>query len=133
MHWTRIEERTLGDVTVLRLEGHLTLGAEDRSLRDMIDYLIALKRAKVVLDLQLVPFIDSLGVGEIVRAYSAVVRAGGSLKLARVSPRVHEILITTQLTKVLAIFESVERAALSFSVAALRRSRDGRSSGPVHD
>lgn len=127
MHWTRIEERLIGDVTVLQLEGHLTLDAQDHSLRDMIDYLIALKRTKVVLDLQLVPHIDSLGVGEIVRAYSAMVRAGGSVKLARVSRRIHEILVTTQLTKVLAIFGSVERAVVSFSIASSGKSRDGRS------
>ncbi len=127
MHWTRIEERSIGNVTILRLEGHLTLDAQDRSLRDMIEYLIALKRTKVVLDLEPVPYIDSLGVGEIVRAYSAVVRAGGSVKLARVSLRVHEILRATQLTKVLTVFDSVERAALSFSIPSVGRSRDGRS------
>lgn len=127
MHWTHIDERSIGDVTVLRLEGHLTLDAQDRSLRDMVDYLIELKHTKVVLDLEAVPYIDSLGVGEIVRAYSAVARAGGALKLARVSPRVHEVLHTTQLTKVLAVFDSVERAALSFRIASMGRSRDGRT------
>ncbi len=127
MHWTHIEERLFGDVTILRLQGHLTLDAQDRSLRDMIDYLLALKRTKIVLDLQAVPYIDSLGVGEIVRAYSAAVRVGGSLKLARVSERVHELLRMTQLTTVIAVFDSVERAALSFRVKSITRSNDGRT------
>src|SRR5512144_569279 len=109
MHWTRIDETAVGDVTILRLEGHLTLNAEERNLRDAIEYLIALKRTKVVLDLQPLPYIDSLGVGEIVRAYATIVRAGGSLRLAGVSPRVHEILLVTQLTNVLSVFHSVER------------------------
>ena len=119
MHWTQIDETTIGDVTVLRLEGHLTLDAQERSLRQVIEHLIALKRTKVVLDLGRVPYIDSLGVGEIVRAYAVVVRAGGSLKLAKVGDRVHEVLRATQLTKVLAVFDSVERAAVSFRIASM--------------
>jgi anti-sigma B factor antagonist len=107
MHWTHIDEQVIGDVVVLKLEGHMTLDAEERRLRDVVEDLLAASHRRVVIDLEKVPYVDSLGVGEIVRAYSAVAHAGGAFRLASATPRVREVLEATQLAPVLGLCLSV--------------------------
>jgi anti-anti-sigma factor len=65
----------------------------------------------VLLDLTHVSYVDSTGIGEIAGAYTRVVRAGGSLCLFGVSPRIQELLDTTNLATVIASFPD-EAAAL---------------------
>jgi anti-sigma B factor antagonist len=115
VHWTHIDEQIVGDVVVLELAGEATLDAEERRLRDVVTDLIASGRTKIVLDLARVPYVDSVGVGEMVRAYSAVVRAGGAFRLAAATRRVRDVLDATQLLPVLRHFETVDAAVASCS------------------
>lgn len=110
MHWTHIDEQIIDDVVVLRLEGQATLDAEERRLRDVVSDLIASGKTRIVLDLERVPYVDSVGVGEMVRAYSAVVRAGGTLRLAAATRRVRDVLEATQLLRVMRLCDTVDAA-----------------------
>ena len=76
-----IVERTVSDVTVLDLKGKMTLGEGDELLKDKINSLLASGKKKLLLNLEAVPYIDSAGLGEVVRTYTTVSRQGGSLKL----------------------------------------------------
>ena len=80
----QIEERGVGDVTVLDVKGRVTLGEGDELLKDKVNSLLNQGRKKIVLNLADVPYIDSAGLGEIVRTYTTVSRQGGSLKLLTV-------------------------------------------------
>src|SRR3990170_4781861 len=73
----QIEERNAGDVTILDLKGKMTLGEGDEILKDKINSLVLQGRKKLVLNLADVPYIDSAGLGEIVRTYTTVRRQGG--------------------------------------------------------
>jgi anti-sigma B factor antagonist len=77
----QIDERAVGDVTVLDLKGKVTLGEGDELLKDKVNSLVSQGHKKIVLNLEDVPYIDSAGLGEIVRTYTTVSRQGGSLKL----------------------------------------------------
>ena len=80
----QIEERNVGDVKVLDLKGKITLGEGDELLKDKVNSLVNQGNRKIVLNLAEVPYIDSAGLGEIVRTYTTVSRQGGSLKLLTV-------------------------------------------------
>jgi anti-sigma B factor antagonist len=67
-----IAERTVSDVTVLDLKGKMTLGEGDELLKDKINSLLSGGKKKLVLNLEGVPYIDSAGLGEIVRTYTRV-------------------------------------------------------------
>ena len=77
----QIEERVVDDVTILDLKGKMTLGEGDELLKDKINSLIQQDKKKLLLNLEGVPYIDSAGLGEIVRTYTTVSRQGGKLKL----------------------------------------------------
>ncbi len=113
----QIHEREINDVTVLDIHGKLTLGEGDELLRDKINSLVHQGRKKIVLNLAEVPYIDSAGLGEIVRTYTTVSRQGGSLKLLNLTKRIQDLLSITKLLTVFETFESEQEAVKSFSSA----------------
>lgn len=110
-----IAERTVSDVTVLDLKGKMTLGEGDELLKDKINSLLAAGKKKLVLNLEGVPYIDSAGLGEIVRTYTTVSRQGGSLKLLNLTKRIEDLLSITKLLTVFETFDSEAEAVNSFS------------------
>jgi len=114
----QIEERAVGDITILDLKGKMTLGEGDELLKDKINSLVHQDRKKLVLNLEGVPYIDSAGLGEIVRTYTTVSRQGGNLKLLNLTKRIQDLLSITKLLTVFEVFESEQDAVRSFSSTA---------------
>ena len=113
-----IEERVVGDVTILDLKGKMTLGEGDELLKDKINSLIHQGQKKLLLNLESVPYIDSAGLGEIVRTYTTVSRQGGNLKLVNLTKRITDLLSITKLLTVFETFDSEDEAVRSFSASA---------------
>ena len=103
-----IVERTVSDVTVLDLKGKMTLGEGDELLKDKINSLLAAGKKKLLLNLEAVPYIDSAGLGEVVRTYTTVSRQGGSLKLLNLTKRIEDLL---SITKLLTVFDTYDNEA----------------------
>jgi anti-sigma B factor antagonist len=112
-----IEERIIGDVTILDLKGKMTLGEGDELLKDKINSLIHQGQKKLLLNLEGVPYIDSAGLGEIVRTYTTVSRQGGNLKLVNLTKRITDLLSITKLLTVFETFDSEPEALKSFQPA----------------
>jgi anti-sigma B factor antagonist len=112
-----IEERPAGDVVVLDLKGKMTLGEGDELLKDKINSLVHQGRRKVVLNLEGVPYIDSAGLGEIVRTYTTISRQGGSMKLLNLTKRITDLLSITKLLTVFETYDNEADAVRSFSSA----------------
>src|SRR5512147_1419273 len=113
-----IEERKVGEVVVLDLKGKITLGEGDELLKDKINSLVNQGFNKLLLNLEGVPYIDSAGLGEIVRTYTTVSRQGGSLKLLNLTKRITDLLSITKLLTVFETFDSESDALKSFSASA---------------
>jgi anti-sigma B factor antagonist len=114
----QIEQRSVGDVTVLDLKGRVTLGEGDELLKDKVNSLLNQGQKKLVLNLADVPYVDSAGLGEIVRTYTTVSRQGGSLKLLNLTKRITDLLSITKLLTVFETFDSENEAVRSFSQSA---------------
>jgi anti-sigma B factor antagonist len=114
----QIEERAIGDVIVLDLKGRITLGEGDELLKDKVNSILSQGHKKVILNLADVPYIDSAGLGEIVRTYTTVSRQGGGLKLLNLTKRITDLLSITKLLTVFETFESESEAVRSFSASA---------------
>lgn len=109
-----ITERKSGDVTIMDVEGKILLGEGDVQLKRKIDELIERKETKLLLNLANVPYMDSGGLGEIVRSYTTVKRAGGELKLLNATKRISDLLTITKLITVFEIFEEEGEALKSY-------------------
>jgi anti-sigma B factor antagonist len=103
-----IAERTVNDVTILDLKGKMTLGEGDELLKEKINSLLAAGKKKLLLNLEGVPYIDSAGLGEVVRTYTTVSRQGGTLKLLNLTKRIEDLL---SITKLLTVFETHDSEA----------------------
>ena len=114
----QIEERGVGDVVVLDLKGKITLGEGDELLKDKVNSLVNQGHKKIVLNLAEVPYIDSAGLGEVVRTYTTVSRQGGSLKLLNLTKRITDLLSITKLLTVFETFDLEKDAVASFQSSA---------------
>jgi anti-sigma B factor antagonist len=114
----QIDERMVGDVVLLDLKGKITLGEGDELLKDKVNSLVNQGHKKIVLNLADVPYIDSAGLGEVVRTYTTVSRQGGSLKLLNLTKRITDLLSITKLLTVFETFDSENEAVRSFSASA---------------
>jgi anti-sigma B factor antagonist len=110
----QIDERIVDDVTVLDLKGKMTLGEGDELLKDKINSLVSQGHKKILLNLEAVPYIDSAGLGEIVRTYTSISRQGGKLKLLNVSKRIQDLLVITKLITIFDSYDSETEAVRSF-------------------
>jgi anti-sigma B factor antagonist len=83
-------------------------------LKDKINSLLASGKKKLLLNLEAVPYIDSAGLGEVVRTYTTVSRQGGSLKLLNLTKRIEDLLSITKLLTVFDTFDSEAEAVKSY-------------------
>lgn len=102
------------DVTVVHIEGNVTLGSGDMVIRNLIKEFATGGKTKVVLDLSKIGFIDSAGLGELVASYSSLKSRGGVLRLANLTKKIHDLLSITQLVTVFDCYGSVDEAIKSF-------------------
>jgi anti-sigma B factor antagonist len=115
MHWTYIADRLVDDVVVLDVKGHMTLAEPESLLFAHVSRLARdEKRRKFVVNLRHLTFIDSVGIGEIVRSFTHLAGIGGSLKIAEAGPRVVEVLEVTHLDSIIQLYPSEAAAIGSF-------------------
>lgn len=107
--------RDAGEVRIISLSGKITIGSGDIQLRDLIHESLEQGHHKLVLDLGGVSALDSSGIGEMVASYTSARKRGAALKLAKLSPKITDILQMTQLITVFETFDSLDEAMESFS------------------
>lgn len=109
-----IKQRMVDDVVILDIDGKILLGEGDVQLRETIQKLTQAGHKKLLLNLANVPYVDSAGLGEMVRSYTTVARDGGKLKLLNATKRLQDLLTITKLITVFDHYESEEEAIKSF-------------------
>jgi anti-sigma B factor antagonist len=110
-----ISERQAGDVTVLDLDGKVTIGEGSVALRNAIRRLLGEGKNKILLNLGGVGYVDSSGIGELVSSFTAVKKEGGSLKLLNLTQKLQDLLAITKLLTVFDTFDDEASALSSFN------------------
>jgi anti-sigma B factor antagonist len=114
----KIDVRQLKDgINVVNCAGRLIFGDETAALRDQVRALLK-EGSQIVLNLSGVTYIDSGGLGTLVALYTTARNAGGSIKLARLTPRVGDLLQVTKLLTVFEVYNSEDEAVQSFRTGA---------------
>jgi anti-sigma B factor antagonist len=110
-----VNTRQVGDVTILDLEGKITIGTGDVALRQAIHEVIGSGAMKILINMARVSTLDSSGIGELVSAYTTATNRGAKLKLMNLPAKVTDILTITQLITVFDVYDGEEEAIRSFS------------------
>jgi len=111
----KLKSRQVGEVTVVDLEGRITLGEGSTLLRDELRLLIATNRRKILLNMAEVSYMDSSAIGQLVAGFTTVANQGGQLKLLKPSKRSQEVLQMTKVHSIFEIYDDEAAAILTFA------------------
>jgi len=111
--------REVAGITVVDLRGKIAFGEGNTLLRETVAGLVAAGSKKVLLNMKEVDFVDSSGIGELVRGHMAIRKQGGQLKLTNLTPMLYELLNSTSLNKVFDVERDEASAVQSFSAAGI--------------
>jgi anti-sigma B factor antagonist len=118
----QISARQSGDVTVLDLQGRVTIGRGNDLLGNELRELLEHGTRKLLINLIGVPQMDSSGISTVVRSFVSLQRVGGSLKLLHPVGHVREVLELTRLLHSIPTFDDEAAAVASFAPSAARTS-----------
>src|SRR5512138_1867069 len=110
----KIEKRKSGNVTILDLKGKILFGDGIDELRQAINGAIKDKDKQLVLNFAEVPYLDSTGLGEVVRSYTTLKKEGGAVKIANLTNKVKDLMMVTKLITVFETFDNENEAVKSF-------------------
>ena len=113
-----IEERRVGDVTILVLTGQMLLDDGDLAFRKRIHELLERGSTKVVVDLGGVSYIDSSGVGMLAAKLKTLKEHGGNMKLLNLTRRSESLLGMLKLLIAFETFQDEGAAVRSFGRSA---------------
>ena len=96
-------------VNVVHLKGSLTVATAQECFTRMVS-LLEKGETNLLLQMSLVDFIDSTGLGTVVRLAKRVKEAKGQLRLSDPQPKILEMFELTRLDKILPIFRTQKEA-----------------------
>jgi anti-sigma B factor antagonist len=109
-----INEREREGITILELAGRITVGPEASALREKCAELGAAGKRNLALELSNIDFIDSTGLGALVKSATDLRKTGGNIKLVNLNRRNIELLVTTKLDTVFETFADEQDAVSSY-------------------
>lgn len=110
----QMAERQVGNVTILDLSGRLTIDDGVELLKDKVHALIVEGRTRVVLNLALLSYMDSSGLGQLVSCHNSLSKTTGGLTLLRLTKRNADLLSITRLAPVFQVTDSEDDALRGF-------------------
>ena len=110
---TKVNERY--EAVVIELKGNVMGGEDTKEFNDLLHKLIDEGKKNIVVDLSDVKFMNSSGLGMMIGGLTTMKKAGGNLKLARVTEKIESLLIITKLITIFEFYDNVDDAIKSFS------------------
>ena len=109
-----INERRIGNVTVLDLKGRIRITGITRGLHKSIRRLVEEGKTRILLNLSQVTHIDSSGLDELVASRVTVTNKGGEIKLLHLTEQMREVITKANLSAVFDIYNNEYDAIASF-------------------
>jgi anti-sigma B factor antagonist len=103
-----------GGVTIITVNGDLVIGDAESNFKKTVTRLLEEGKVNLLIDLSAVGFLDSSGLGALVRALTNSQKEGGQTKLLNAGPQIRKLLQMTKLDSVFEIHEDMEAAVSSF-------------------
>jgi anti-sigma B factor antagonist len=103
-----------GPVTILTIDGDLVIGEPESTFKRTVIRLLEEGKVNLLVDLRGVGFLDSSGLGALVRALTSAQKEGGQTKLLHAGPQIRKLLEMTKLDSVFELHEDQETAVSSF-------------------
>lgn len=112
-----LKEKIEDGIAVISLTGSLHSETDALQLRETMNALVQKRHVNVILDISRLTYINSWGLGLLVALLAMLRRSGGDLRLAELGPKIHNLFIVTQLTKVFQTYATIDLALRSYRSA----------------
>ncbi|MFN2455525.1 MAG: STAS domain-containing protein [Pyrinomonadaceae bacterium] len=109
-----IKESHVGNITILELNGDVTVDGSTAILQTAMQRLLKEGHIQVLLNLASIDYVDSRGLGELVASHTLLNNAGGQIKLLHLPAKVRELMDITMLLPIFDVYEDEESALESF-------------------
>ena len=109
----QLSSRKTGSVVIIDVEGKIILGEGD--IKQAVDELLLRGEKNILLNVAKVPYVDSAGLGEIIRCFTAIRKGGGTFKLLAPNQRLIDLFSVTKLLNVFDWYNNESAAVTSFS------------------
>ncbi len=110
----KIKDKIEDGIGVLTLKGKLMGYPETDDLYTEMKSFLGQKVNRIVIDLNGVSWMNSMGVGSLMRCLTTIRNAQGDVRLARMGEKARNVFVITQLISIFKIFETVEEAVDSY-------------------
>jgi anti-sigma B factor antagonist len=110
-----ISQSKIDSVALLLLKGTMVAGKDTELLTGAVSELLEAGQSQIVLDMGQVNYIDSTGIGALVRSYNLAMAKGAAVKLLHLTKRIHDVLQITRLSTVFEIYDDPQKALASFA------------------
>ncbi len=107
-----MNSRPLGNVLVVQCDGRIVAGSEVFNLHSFVGDAL-LKYPDIILQLDQVGFVDSSGLGALVRLVTKARSKGGDMKLCGLQPQVRKALDVTNLLSLFETYDSMAEAIMA--------------------
>lgn len=98
-------------VVVFEMAGSIRSGSDCRQIEQAVDEIIRGHESCAIFDLSGVSFVDSSGLGTIVKCLTELKKLGGTLRLTGVKGMVKGVLELTQINRVIKIYPTASEAS----------------------
>jgi anti-sigma B factor antagonist len=105
-----VSTRNREGISIIDLQGKITIGKGDIALRDAFDQAVADGARKVLINFEKVKSMDSSGMAELGAAYRKMDELDGTVSLLNLPTNVGEILRMTQIITVFDVYDSEDDA-----------------------
>ena len=109
-----INIRTVDRVTILDLNGSFKAGEAEQAFRNSVGEVLSAGVTNLAINLAGVSFLDSSGIGSVVRTLLTLKERGGEFRAFGASKQVAQVLRMVRLDKVLGLAEDETAALASF-------------------
>lgn len=111
----KLSTRKIDNVIIIDIDGKIVLGDGDVEIKKTVDQFLHRGEKNFILNLARVPYLDSAGLGEIIRCFTTLRRSGGNIRLLSPNARIVDLLSITKLLDVFDTFDNESAALESFS------------------
>jgi len=93
----KIKVRDKENASILDISGKIVAGKDIDKIRNTTLDLLDEGKKNIIFNLAKVPYVDSTGLGEIIRAYITVKKRDGQLRLLKISEKIKDLLTISKL------------------------------------
>ncbi len=110
----KFKDKIEDGIGILTLKGKLMGYPETDELHNEMKSFLGQKVDKIVIDLNGVSWMNSMGIGALMHCLTTIRNAEGDLRLARMGEKARSVFVISQLISIYKIYETVEEAKESF-------------------